>query len=168
MQYSTSRIERELDANGVEFDRDSVYDRFCQLTDTRKAKGKRYRLETVLMIIVLAKLCGCDRPMDIAEWASNHRDQLVKLLCLERTTLPHYNTYRRIMAHGVYQEEIESVVGRYNQDGPHGKVYALDGKAIRGMRKKDEEGNEYMLSVYDVEQAKVMSQETRSPRLPKP
>ena len=37
-------------------------------------------------------------------------------------------------------------------------MYALDGKAVRGMRKKDEVGNEYLLSVYDVEQAKVMSQ----------
>jgi predicted transposase YbfD/YdcC len=49
-------------------------------------------------------------------------------------------------------------VGEYNQSGAQGKVYALDGKAVRGMRKKDEEGSEYLLSVYDVEQAKVMSQ----------
>lgn len=138
MQYSTGRIEREINAEGLEFDRGSVYDRLSRLTDVRKAKGKRYRLETVLLIIVLAKLCGCDRPMEIAEWANNHRDQLVKLLCLERATLPHYNTYRRILAYIVYQEEIERLVGEYNQSGPHGKVYALDGKAVRGMRTKDE------------------------------
>ena len=158
MQYSTGRIERELDAQGMEFDRGSVYDRLRQLTDVRKAKGKRYRLETVLMIVVLAKLCGSDRPIEIAEWANNHREYLVKLMCLEREALPHYNTYRRILAYGVYQEEIDGLVGEYNQGGLHGKVYALDGKAIRGMRKKDEESNEYLLSIYDVEQAKVMSQ----------
>jgi predicted transposase YbfD/YdcC len=151
-------MEREINAEGLEFDRGSVYDRLSRLTDVRKAKGKRYRLETVLLIIVLAKLCGCDRPMEIAEWANNHRDQLVKLLCLERATLPHYNTYRRILAYIVYQEEIERLVGEYNQSGPHGKVYALDGKAVRGMRTKDEEANEYLLSIYDVEQAKVLSQ----------
>jgi predicted transposase YbfD/YdcC len=158
MQYSTGRMERELDGNGLEFDRGSVYDRLCQLTDVRKAKGKRYRLETVLLIIMLAKLCGCDRPMEIAEWASNHRDPLVKLLCLERARLPHYNTYRRILAYVVYQEELERLVREYNQIGTHGKVYALDGKAVRGMRKKEADGHEYLLSVYDVEQAKVMSQ----------
>jgi predicted transposase YbfD/YdcC len=49
-------------------------------------------------------------------------------------------------------------VGEYNQGGEHGEVYTLDGKAVRGMRKKDEEGNEYLLSVYDVEQAKVLAQ----------
>jgi predicted transposase YbfD/YdcC len=115
-------------------------------------------LETVLMIVVLAKLCGCDRPIEIAEWANNHREYLVKLMCLEREALPHYNTYRRILAYVVYQEEIDGLVGEYNQGGLHGNVYALDGKAIRGMRKKDEESNEYLLSIYDVEQAKVMSQ----------
>jgi predicted transposase YbfD/YdcC len=58
----------------------------------------------------------------------------------------------------VYAEEVARLVGEYNQHGPHGEVYALDGKAVCGMRKKDEEGNEYLLSIYDVEQAKVMAQ----------
>ena len=158
MQYSIGKLERELNAQGMEFDRGSVYDRLRLLTDVRKAKGKRYRLETVLMIVVLAKLCGCDRPIEIAEWANNHREYLVKLMCLEREALPHYNTYRRILAYVVYQEEVNGLVGKYNQGGLHGNVYALDGKAIRGMRKKDEESHEYLLSIYDVEQAKVMSQ----------
>jgi predicted transposase YbfD/YdcC len=49
-------------------------------------------------------------------------------------------------------------VGEYNQHGEHGDVYAIDGKARRGMRKKDEEGQAYGLSIYDVQQAKVMAQ----------
>jgi len=152
------RIEREINVDGVEYDRGSVYERFGQLTDIRKAKGKRYRLETVLTIIVLAKLCGCDRPMEIAEWAKNHQEQIIKLLQLKRPKVPHYNTYRRIMACIVYEEEIARLVGEYNQRGDHGEVYAMDGKAIRGMRKKDDDGSDYLLSLYDVERAKVLSQ----------
>ncbi len=34
----------------------------------------------------------------------------------------------------------------------------MDGKAPCGVRKKDEDGSEYLLSVYDVEQGKVLSQ----------
>ena len=49
-------------------------------------------------------------------------------------------------------------MAEYNQSGEHGEVYAMDGKAVRGMRKKEEEGSEYLLSVYDVKQAKVLSQ----------
>lgn len=55
-------------------------------------------------------------------------------------------------------EEIERLVGEYNEQGDHGAIYALDGKAVRGMRKKDEQGSEYLLSIYDVEQGKTMAQ----------
>jgi predicted transposase YbfD/YdcC len=158
MQYSTGKIEREISANGIEFDKGSVYDHLNKLTDLRKAKGKRYSLETILMIILMAKLCGENTPMEIAEWAKHRQDELVKMLHLSKPRMPHHNTYRRVLAYKVYVEEIERLVGEYNRQGEHGKVYALDGKAIRGMRKKDETSGEYLLSVYDVEQGKVMSQ----------
>jgi predicted transposase YbfD/YdcC len=50
------------------------------------------------------------------------------------------------------------MVGDYNEQGEAGEVYALDGKTIRGMRIKEEAGTEYLLSVYDVEQGKIVSQ----------
>jgi predicted transposase YbfD/YdcC len=158
MQYSTAKLEREINAGGMEFDKGSVYDRFCKLTDLRGVNGKRYELATVLTIIVLAKLCGEDKPLGIAEWAKYRKEELLKLLCLNWTRMPHHNTYRRILAYKVYEQEVERLVGEYNQCGEQGEVYAMDGKARRGMRKKDEEGHEYCLSVYDVEQAKVLSQ----------
>jgi predicted transposase YbfD/YdcC len=158
MNCSIGKIEREINVDGVEYDRGSVYERFGQLTDIRKAKGKRYSLTTVLTIIVMAKMCGEDTPSAIADWAKNHQEQILELLRLERPKLPHCNTYRRILAHVVYEEEVARLVGEYNQRGEHGEVYAIDGKAPHGMRKKDEDGSEYLLSVYDVEQAKVMSQ----------
>ena len=158
MDCSTARMEREISANGIEFDRGSVYDRLCKLTDLRGVNGKRYRLETVLIIVIMAKLCGEDTPIGIAEWAKNRQEELVKLLSLSRSSMPSHHTYRRILAYKVYAEEVERLVGAYNQRGAHGEVYAVDGKAVRGMRKKDEDGHEYLLSVYDVEQAKVMVQ----------
>jgi len=150
-----------------------VYEGLLKLTDVRKAKGKIYSLDAILMIIVLAKLCGVDSPYAIADWAKNHQMQLVELLQLKRPNtlkgrraLPSHHTIRRIMGRVVYEEEVERFVAAYNETGEHGEVYAmvgqepttLDGKAIRGIRKKDEEGSDYLLSLYDVEQAKVMSQ----------
>jgi predicted transposase YbfD/YdcC len=158
MHFSIAGVQQDYGVTGVLYDVGSVYEGLCKLTDSRKPQGKLYRLETVLMIVVLAKLCGEDKPLGIAEWANHRQAELVKLLCLSRARMPSHHTIRRIMAQVVYQEEIERLVGEYNQAGEHGKVYALDGKAVRGMRKKDEDGNEYLLSVYDVEQAKVMSQ----------
>jgi len=157
MQYSR-KIEREISENGVEFDLGSVYARLGKLTDIRKAKGKRYSLITILMIILMAKLCGEDKAMGIADWAKNRQAEMIKLLGLERPSLPNHNTYRRILANAMYEDEIERLVGEYNEEGEHGDVYALDGKAIRGMRKKDETISEYALSVCDVKQGKVLSQ----------
>lgn len=158
MQYSTVRIQREISANGIEFDKGSVYARLYKLTDLRKANGKQYSLETLLMIVLMAKLCGENTPMEIADWAKHRQNELVEILHLSKPKMPHHNTYRRILAYKVYAEEIERLVGEYNQQGEHGRVYALDGKAVRGMRKKDDPTGEYLLSVYDVEQGKVMSQ----------
>jgi len=159
-------IARDYGASGVLYEVGSVYGRMLKLSDIRKARGKLYRLEDVLMIIVLAKLCGEDRPSGIAEWAKNHQELLVQLLHWSRPVFPSHSTYRRILAYVVYQEEVEQLVGEYNQAGEHGEVYAmvglepttLDGKAPRGMRKKDDDFSEYLLSVYDVEQSKVLSQ----------
>lgn len=157
MEYSRE-IEREISENGIEFDVGSVYARLSKLTDVRKAKGKRYSLVTILMIMLMAKLCGENMPMGIADWAKHRQAELVKILCLHRSTMPNHNTYRRILAYVVYQEEIERLVGEHNQQGEQGEIYAMDGKAIRGMRKKDDLIPEYVLSVYDVKQGKVMSQ----------
>jgi predicted transposase YbfD/YdcC len=172
MDCSTRKGQLELNVYGVEFEKSSVMGRMNKLTDLRKAKGQRYRLDTLLMIIVLAKLGGNDRPTEMADWAQNHQGPILELLKLERPSMPSHHTLRRVMAHGVDLEEIERWVGEYNQSGEHGEVYALDGKAVRGMRKKEEESGEYLLSVYDVEQGKVLSQvevgrkENEIPRAP--
>lgn len=158
MHYSASRVKQDYGATGVVYDLGSVYEGFSKLTDKRKARGKIYRLETILMIIVLAKLSGEDKPSGIAEWGKNHGAEIVELLQLKKSQMPSVNTYRRMLADGVCQEEVERMVGKYNQRGEHGQVYGLDGKAVRGMRKKEEEGSEYLLSVYDVEQGKVLAQ----------
>jgi hypothetical protein len=52
---------------GQLFDVGSLYGEFSQLKDPRKGRGKRYPLETVLTLIVLAKMCGEDKPSGIAE-----------------------------------------------------------------------------------------------------
>ncbi len=158
MHYSASRVKQDYGATGVLYDLGSVYEGISKITDKRKARGKIYRIETIIIIIVLAKMRGEDKPSGIAEWGKHHGKEIVELMKLKKSQMPSLNTYRRMMADVVCQAEVERMVGKYNQQGEHGEVYALDGKAVRGMRKKDdEEWQEYMLSVYDVEQRKVLS-----------
>lgn len=158
MHYSASKVKQEYGATGVLYDLGSVYEGLSQITDKRKARGKLYRLEVILMIIVLAKLSGEDKPSGIAEWGKYHGSEIVKLMHLKKSQMPSLNTYRRILADVASQAEVARMVGKYNQQGVHGEVYGLDGKAMRGMRKKDEEGSEYLLSVYDVKEQKVLAQ----------
>jgi len=84
MHCSIGGVQQDYGVMGVLYDVGSVYGRLLKLTDVRKARGQLYRLETVLMIMVLAKLCGEDTPYAIADWAKNHQEQLVELLQLKR------------------------------------------------------------------------------------
>ena len=54
MEFSTPEEE------GL-FDMGSLYARLAELTDKRKRRGIRYPLVTLLVMMVMAKLCGEDR-----------------------------------------------------------------------------------------------------------
>lgn len=73
MEYSTVGPGQEISAEGVVYDKGSIYDRLQSLTELRKARGKRYGLTTVLMIVLLAKLSGANSSTEIAESASTIR-----------------------------------------------------------------------------------------------
>ena len=80
MHCSIGNVKQDYGATGVLYDVGSVYEGLSKLTDMRKPQGKLYRLETVLMIVGLAKLCGEDTPMGIAEWAK-HRQRSWSSCC---------------------------------------------------------------------------------------
>jgi len=158
MDYSRIGKKQEISEEGVIYDKGSVYEQLHKLTDKRKARGKRYSLTTVLMIIMLAKICGANTPTEIAEWGNHHREELECLLQVKLKRSPERSTYRRVLAYQVYESEIERLVREYNQQGECGHIYALDGKALRGMLKREDGTSEYALSVYDVMAGKTLSQ----------
>jgi predicted transposase YbfD/YdcC len=127
----------------------SLYAGFCELPDPRKARGKRYRLETMLTLIVLAKVCGEDKPSGIAEWAQHRLEWLCEVLNLERKTMPHRSSYERVLD-GVSWEELEQLVSQVLSGKRYfGKqvVVAIDGKVLRGTLNEKQEGV-YLLAAY--------------------
>jgi predicted transposase YbfD/YdcC len=158
MEYSTVGQGPEISAEGVVYDKGSIYGRLQRLTDLRKARGKRYSLTTVLMIVLLAKLSGANSPTEIAEWGIYHQSEIEALLRIKPKRMPERSTYRRILAYKVYETEVERLVGEYNQDGERGTICALDGKAMLGMSKREDGTPEYALSVYDVTAGKTLAQ----------
>lgn len=91
---------------GMIFDVGSLYALFQTLSDRRKPRGVRYQLATIMVLMVMAKMCGEDHPSGIAEWAKHRAEMLADLLKLSRKTMPHHSTYRRILAEVIYVEEL--------------------------------------------------------------
>jgi predicted transposase YbfD/YdcC len=158
MEYSTIGKGQEISVEGVVYDKGSVYGRLQTLTDIRKARGKRYSLTTVLMIVLLAKLSGADTPTAIAEWGTHHQGELEVFLRIKPKRMPERSTYRRLLAYKVYETEVERMVREYNQGGERGDICALDGKALLGMPRREDGTAEYALSVYDVRAGKTIAQ----------
>ena len=116
---------------GTVYDLGSIFAYFQSLSDRRKRRGVRYSLALILLLIVLAKICGENHPSGIAEWAANRTEMLVDLLKLKRKKMPHHSTYRRILAEVVKVEELEAMSSAYLSGKKYfGKqvLLAIDGK----------------------------------------
>lgn len=160
MEYNTLKPWQEISETGVIFDVQSLYARFQQVSDPRKAHGKRYSLTTLLVIIFLAKLCGKDTPVEMADWAKNHAEELAQLLKLRRTWMPHHNTIRRVFQNILDETEFNRMAQEYSRQEQtnEGKVLAMDGKVLRGTRVTEQESSDKVLSVYDVSAQQVVAQ----------
>jgi predicted transposase YbfD/YdcC len=160
MDSSTLKPWQEISEGGVVYDQGSLYARFEKIEDPRHAHGKRYHLTTLLIIIFLAKLCGKDRPGEIADWAKNHAEELTKLLKLDRNWMPHHNTIRRVFHDILDETEFDRLAQEYSQQEQtgEGQVLAMDGKALRGMRIAGQTGSDYVLSIYNVTEQQVVAQ----------
>jgi hypothetical protein len=98
---------------GVVYDLVSLYAYVQTLSDRRKRRGKRYSLALIVLLMILAKICGENHLSGIAEWAANRKEMLVELLQLKRKRMPHHSTYRRILAEVVNVEELEAMSSAY-------------------------------------------------------
>ncbi len=143
---------------GVVFDLGSLYAEMSQLTDRRNARGIRYQLGNVLAFMLIAKLCGEDRPSGIAEWVLHRIDLLTTALQIERQSAPHHSTYRRILSEVIDVAEFEQVVASYLTGKRHfGRqvVVAIDGKVLRGSV-CDEKPGLHLLAAYLPEEGLVL------------
>jgi predicted transposase YbfD/YdcC len=135
---------------GVIFEVGSLFGRFQELRDKRKRRGRRYSLDLILLIIMLAKTCGEYHPSGIAEWAKHRSELLVEWFKLKRKKMPGHMTYRRILADIVNVEELERVSSEYlSGQKYYGKqvLVAIDGKVLRGTL-DDKQNGTYLLAAY--------------------
>ena len=126
MKFSTESSSAQVKTDGQIFSIGSLLSYLKQVKDTRKQRGIRYSLETILVVMVLAKLCGEDTPYAIADWAQMRSEWLIETLNLDYKHLPHHSTYRRILNKVVDGDEFEVLISKYlgglSQDGQEVEV----------------------------------------------
>jgi predicted transposase YbfD/YdcC len=135
---------------GVVFDVNSLYAHFQVLKDSRKPKGLRYELAVVLVMIMMAKICGQDTPSGIADWVKHRAKQFIEVLKLKRKSMPHHSTYRRILGEVISVDDLEQMASRYLTEKKFfGKqvLLSIDGKVLRGTLDEQQEGV-YLLAAY--------------------
>ncbi len=122
-----------------------------RIKDGRKRRGIRYSLETVLVLLILAKLCGQNKVYGIADWAQQRSGYLLEALRLKHKRMPHHSTYRRILTDEVDGDELERILDEYLGQLPRSGqevVIVIDGKTVRGTITLDDPFGLHLLAAY--------------------
>jgi len=146
---------------GAVFDVTALMEYLQRVTDQRKRRGRRYSLSFLIVMIILAKLSGENKPLGIAEWLKMRRKQLVAAFNRNRDTVPSLNTIRRTLARTVIATELQRVFVRFlhQEYGGHQSVLVtLDGKTMRGTTPKGQTQGVHLLAAYLPEEGIVLMQ----------
>ena len=169
---------------GLTFSPDSLLCAFEQVTDGRKAKGKRYPLPLILTLLLLGKLAGETTVNGIVDWIREREGWLRRHLHWPKR-FPTNSTDSEALAR-CDAEQIVSVMANMllkaqaveqcasepsrlqAQKGDESLTHvALDGKTLRGTLKheSDRQPSVHLLSLYDCQSGIVLTQRAvKSPR----
>lgn len=156
----------------------SLYEACQQVADSRRARGKRYELADLLMVLVLAKLAGMQSLLGASDWIADQEQLLRQGLQLSWKRMPCANTYsyalarldsqqvNAAMATWFVRQEAESRCGEepsrlVAQPSERHVHLAVDGKALKGTGKQlygGEEPQKQVLHVYEAQTGIVLQQ----------
>lgn len=161
MKYTPLSFDVNLRPEGVVIDPESLFAALAKLQDRRDARGLRYALVTVLVFIVLAKLCGEDHLRGIAQWVELRKDVLAEALGLAKPQAPHATTYSRVLNKAIDIHVFEQVVSdffRHQREAGRSTLINLDGKTMRATIPEGRTKGVHLLSAYLPEEGWVMFQ----------
>jgi hypothetical protein len=117
------------------------FERFLSLLatipDPRRAEGKRYQLQHLLLFSILAIVSGANSYRGIRTFLMAHRQRLNKAFKLKWKKAPSYTGVRYILQ-GLSATEVEKVfrahAANLNLEAPdsNARVIAFDGKTLKG------------------------------------
>jgi DDE_Tnp_1-associated/Transposase DDE domain len=141
-----------------------------QLTDGRKARGKRYDLAGILLVLVWAKLAGMSSILAVSEWAKDQEAAICSSVGLGWKRMPCANTYsyalerldsQQVNAHlaAWFVRQMAQRPGE-ERDDRHAHL-AIDGKTLKSTGEQaygGEHPQQHLLHIYEAETGVVLQQ----------
>jgi predicted transposase YbfD/YdcC len=151
MNYTELGPQQDVSETGILYDLQSLFAFLLRVSDPRDARGKQYPLALLLVLILLAKLCGENTPSGISDWVAFRVKELAELKLLPKKKAPCHMTYRRVLQWIVSPAELERLLSEYHQSCLNREtelVFSLDGKTIKGTIPAGETRGTHLLSLY--------------------
>lgn len=161
MDYTNLQPNQDVNENGLIYELGSLYEFLQRVLDPRHPKGRLYPLALLLLLMVLAKLGGEDKPSGIADWVSNRVEQLSEMKILPRRRAPSHMTFRRLLQQIVDPEGFERLMQEYHQSQLKKgleAVFSMDGKTLKGTIPGGETRGTHLLSIYVPHQGLVLAE----------
>src|SRR2546423_3682864 len=178
MDYTTLLPESQESQEQPAKQMQSLYQVCQKVADGRKARGKRYDLAGLLVVLVLAKLAGMQSLVGASDWAQDQEALVREGLHLPWKRMPCANTYSYALARldsqqvngalaaWFVRQEAQSRCGKepsrlVTQASERHVHLAVDGKALRGTGKQaygGEKPQKQVLHVYEPQTGIVVQQ----------
>jgi hypothetical protein len=116
--------------------RSSLYDYFSKLSDPRLNRNKKHNLADIIVLSILAVICGAESWDSIEEFGKARIDFLKKILYLPNG-IPSHDTINRVFSllrHDKFEVVFISWVNSLRDNNIDKEVIAIDGKTIRGSK----------------------------------
>lgn len=158
MDYSTLEIKKD---EGQLLNIGELYTALAQVSDKRQARGKRYTISLLLIVVILAKLSGEDTPYGIAEWAKMREEELQKLFGYHRRVSPSNKTIQRLTDTTLEDQDLQMTIRHYlhrTYGGQQSILVTIDGKTLRGTIPKGKTRGVHLLAAYLPEEGVVLLQ----------
>jgi len=140
----------------------SLFEHLSEINDPRVERTKWHKLIDILVIAVCATICGAESFPDMEEFGKEREEWLRTFLALENG-IPSHDTFRRvfILIEGqefqrAFMSWVESVSELTDKE-----VVGIDGKHLRGSRKKQQRQHEglRMVSAWAAKNRLVLGQQ---------
>jgi hypothetical protein len=82
----------------------SLITKLDQLTDIRRAEGKRHNLTLIIILTIMAIMSQCFSLRGVETFINRHREELIRILNLKKDRLPSYPTIRRVLKNVDFNE----------------------------------------------------------------